>query len=725
MKLSLPCNQYFDDNGKPLSDGRVTVRLHGSDTLADIYTLEGNQYIKAANPYTLEHDGRSPTLYFDAGLVDVQLQDSDLASVDTFSTGLVVDSLAPDSQVDTIAALKQVDPTSNPCVRVLGYYKVGDAPDRIYVWDEGYTVEADGGYIVASSVRSTGRWILLWGCDELPCTIYGVSEGSETNIGRLLTYQQQVGTFRQATAPAVRFMAGIYKSKYDYTTTKTVVMDPGASFEEASIECYELHVSGKPTKGYYGDFSFTSTSAKACQSWFRTFGSFLACGAYDLYFDGDKSVTLAKSVTVSNACLHGGEDTVSITAGSGISLSLVGCTVEQRGTPVIDMGNSRLNLSRMSVSDRQVRGNNVALSSCVLHCGDFQEGYRYLAWARAMGMTEFNLEGQTVTVSSTSDGETFLDGTITSISVTSSVTLRNVRVGTLDAVGSGTVALYDCTVGTWIADSTDIALVAYRSDINCGISVDAVDAVDSRFGDIDAASHLNMAGGSAYKVTCRNAKCDGTEFRGIVWVQDDGSKVTCEFRGCTFHRYQKIATTTRNSNAVVAIDGTWLGNRFLDAEQAIWVDRYSFTGTYGNTEYIDTDPTVHVCKYSGNVGPAVIPDYDQAVSLYTTLNLSREEGSDRLYTIIPLDVFFFGGMVTDRCLQVSTWYDHNAATHEAHMVTNYGTTQTYSCELQKSLDRTNYWRAIVRVTQSNPAQTSAVSSSKPVFADVSMVKILS
>ena len=63
MKISLSQNQWFDGQGYPLVSGRISVYLHGSDTLAEIYTLEGENYVRAANPVILDNDGRSDTLW--------------------------------------------------------------------------------------------------------------------------------------------------------------------------------------------------------------------------------------------------------------------------------------------------------------------------------------------------------------------------------------------------------------------------------------------------------------------------------------------------------------------------------------------------------------------------------------------------------------------------------------------------------------------------------------
>ena len=71
MKIKLSANQFFDNEGKPLSSGRISVFLHDSDTHADIAIMNGDSYYAEMNPMTCDEAGRVPSVYFDACIVDV------------------------------------------------------------------------------------------------------------------------------------------------------------------------------------------------------------------------------------------------------------------------------------------------------------------------------------------------------------------------------------------------------------------------------------------------------------------------------------------------------------------------------------------------------------------------------------------------------------------------------------------------------------------------------
>ena len=71
MYCSLGQNQFFDDAGAPLSAGRVKIYAKGSDTLLQIYEDNGDGFVPAQNPVTTANDGRIPTVFWPAALVDV------------------------------------------------------------------------------------------------------------------------------------------------------------------------------------------------------------------------------------------------------------------------------------------------------------------------------------------------------------------------------------------------------------------------------------------------------------------------------------------------------------------------------------------------------------------------------------------------------------------------------------------------------------------------------
>ena len=76
MYCSLGQNQFFDDAGAPLSAGRVKIYAKGSDTLLPIYEDNGDGFVPAQNPVITANDGRIPTVFWPAALVDVVVEKS-------------------------------------------------------------------------------------------------------------------------------------------------------------------------------------------------------------------------------------------------------------------------------------------------------------------------------------------------------------------------------------------------------------------------------------------------------------------------------------------------------------------------------------------------------------------------------------------------------------------------------------------------------------------------
>ncbi|MBO7105001.1 MAG: hypothetical protein J6W22_05930 [Fibrobacter sp.] len=298
MKIGFSPESIVGLDGMPLV-GRVTLFVHDSDDILDVFTLEGDTFTQAANPQLLNDAGRlDATLFFDAAIVDVKVEryvgaegqmsvespDSDFEQFDHFEIGFDPGVLAVRTSVDTIAELMDASPESG-LVNVVGYYAVGDCVPRTYYWDKDSENDIDGGYVVGSHVSDTGRWILLWGDEMMPSSVYGVVPGSnEANINALLTYPQLVGSFLQKTAPVVRFLPGDYTSSVAYSTTKEVAFDSGAKFTGASFNLPRARALG-PVTDYIADFRFTDTTSEAHSAWFRSASGFWGCGAKYMYVD--------------------------------------------------------------------------------------------------------------------------------------------------------------------------------------------------------------------------------------------------------------------------------------------------------------------------------------------------------------------------------------------------------------------------------------------------------
>ena len=321
MKIGFNPESIVDLDGMPLV-GRVTLYVHDSDDILDVFTLEGDTFVPAANPQLLNDAGRlDATLFFDAAIVDVKLEryigaegmmsvdspDEDFEQFDHFEIGFDPGTFAVKSSVDTIADLMNTSPDSG-FVEVLGYYAVGDCVPRTYYWDADSQNDIDGGYVVGSNVSDSGRWILLWGDEMMPSSVYGVVPGSnEANINALLTYPNLVGSFLQKTAPVVRFLRGNYTSSVSYSTTKEIAFDSGAKFTGASFSLSRARVLG-PVIDYIADFIFADKTSEAHSSWFRTALGFWRCGAKTLFVDNSNNfsdTTISSAVKLDDTNIFG------------------------------------------------------------------------------------------------------------------------------------------------------------------------------------------------------------------------------------------------------------------------------------------------------------------------------------------------------------------------------------------------------------------------------------
>ena len=201
MYCSLGQNQFFDDAGAPLSAGRVKIYAKGSDTLLPIYEDNGDGFVPSQNPVITANDGRIPTIFWPAALVDVVVEksngDGTYTELDSYVAGLDMSGSAAEAGVATIAELRTVKPSAGMCVNVDGYYRSGDCPSRRYLWVENASNYDDGGYIIASTVDNGGRWVMLWEGERLPASLYGVMCGHsgyerKENIGNLFDVGKSV-----------------------------------------------------------------------------------------------------------------------------------------------------------------------------------------------------------------------------------------------------------------------------------------------------------------------------------------------------------------------------------------------------------------------------------------------------------------------------------------------------------------------------------------------------
>jgi hypothetical protein len=160
----------------------VKIYAKGSDTLLPIYEGNGDGFVPAQNPVITANDGRIPTVFWPAALVDVVVEksngDGTYTELDSFVAGLDLSSVEAVQGVGSITELRSIMPSENMVVQVNGYYTAGDSPTRKYVWvDDAYNLD-DGGYVIGSNHDNVGRWVMLWDDPEfLPASLYGIMCG--------------------------------------------------------------------------------------------------------------------------------------------------------------------------------------------------------------------------------------------------------------------------------------------------------------------------------------------------------------------------------------------------------------------------------------------------------------------------------------------------------------------------------------------------------------------
>jgi hypothetical protein len=543
MKMSLGNQPYLDQNtGLPV-EGRIKVYHHGTNVFADLYTIEGSQYVVAPNPQLLHGGYPDASLFIDLGIVDVVLEkyigaegqmsilspDSDFAQIDVFEAGLDYDlTEATADKVDTMADLREAN-TDLGLVQVTWYSEPGDCCPRTYVWDPLSQNEEDGGYIIRSDNSDTGRWILLWGDEVLPCTVYGVRPGDESNMNLLLNYPETVGSFALQTAPCVRFLPGTYTSTVGFATPKQLCFDKGAQFPYSSFICHSLRMFNLPTS-YVSDFSFTSKLAEAHSSWFRTAAAFLTCGAARLIVDKDNYFAdsqIRSLITLENQTIE---------------------FVENTRLPITYVNNGRLKLSKVNIVGTGVFNATDKISFAYT---DFKDDWFSQAGAdidfanfvqcRGTSLNTLRLDNfksvQAYVNAIRYDGQTLLDlagRRISGLAVSTFTEIRNVFCDTLNIQMNGQdVVLDNVHCGTLVA-SCRYLTVQGGSDVHFEYEpfIDVLTGTDSRI-----ASGIKWQRGDIY-VNCQ--KC----YIGITFDYRMGDNTTVSqvlrFYDCLFQQNAAI-----------------------------------------------------------------------------------------------------------------------------------------------------------------------------------------
>lgn len=645
--------------GAPLQ-GRVTFYRHDTDELATIYTLEGQDFVQAANPQLLDVNGRlDDSVFFDCGIVDVRIEqytgpegflsvdapDEYFAAFDIFEYGLKLDDGGTIESVDTIADLCEVSPDAK-FVWVNGYYAVGDAPTRLYYWDEESEDTEDGGYVVGSDVEgATGKWILLWGDEVLPCTVYGVMPGQEANLAAFLDYPALVGSVSLKTAPCLRFVSGQYTTGGTLATDRTLCFDTGAQFVNGpTFACKEVRTFG-PVTGYIADFKFGSSSnadAVAHSSWFKTLKAFWTCKANRLVIDDNNNFTalnIDEGVAIANAIISGSKRIpATYTANAGY-LWFENCKFNARGifNPTLDY----IRFSGMRKFDRDIWTVYTASSfdfgtvptnrtqyktfggSNCIDVDDFEDADIFIKCALANGDTTIDLRGRTASGFESSDVDTIVNGVFeTAVTLhANNITLDKFQ-GPLNVDTGAIVLAYDSRA---TIDGNPYSLNLHDTDLDSVSGFDPKKTqivawggyVDVAFAmtdtDIDDGNEVNTSqfhnceipAGSVWKTN--SVIFDGCEIYREVDVfpyVDNGTEyVKLQFDNCTFigNSIIKVCNPPTRYAKNVAINTFSIKNNVFRQNDTYGISA-PFYGNDGSAFWANVVQGVADAMYQGNTG---------------------------------------------------------------------------------------------------------------------------
>ena len=147
--------RFLDIDEEPLVNGKVEVLDPVSNNPLTIWSYSDDEYTVMVNPVRLDVEGRTPHTVFCDRIAYIRVYK--YLGLDEYNQPMfefVRDYYAGENEntesreyVVGMTAMKNLDPSVNSSVNVLGYYQLGDCGLRTYVWDPNSTLDADNGYV--------------------------------------------------------------------------------------------------------------------------------------------------------------------------------------------------------------------------------------------------------------------------------------------------------------------------------------------------------------------------------------------------------------------------------------------------------------------------------------------------------------------------------------------------------------------------------------------------
>ena len=478
--------RFLDLNEQPLVNGKVEILDPVSNNFLTIWSYSDDEYTVMTNPVRLDIEGRVMQTIFCDRIVYVRVykylgRDENnheiFEFIRDFYTGENENSESREYVVG-IEDLKDLDPSVNSSVNVLGYFNAFDCPMRQYVWDANCTQDPDNGYIIASDVLSTGRWILVFSGEYLPSSYYGVYPGQIANINALTSYPEKVGTHLVPTAPGIWFVPGEYAVDTNLNTAKRVLLDANTQFDCQYFYCGNLTVKGEPQIAIC-DFDFRDPQQEAHSSWFRTMAGYLTCGAKKFIFDAKDNFvnhTLQNAnYTLQNKIIEGQTRLPVTYNGDNCRITFNNCVINAER---IFNANDKLSFAYTAIRDHwwinpsqidffnNVYARTSSINSLVMD--NFTNITAYVNAMAANGATVIDLAGRDISSiavpSTVTELRNVIAGTIACNRTGADIVLRNCKANNIN-VSCRYLTTYDCDLNFSIEPNTS-ACWFYRSRIN-------------------------------------------------------------------------------------------------------------------------------------------------------------------------------------------------------------------------------------------------------------------
>jgi hypothetical protein len=334
--------RFLDIDEQPLVNGKVEVLDPVSNTNITIWSYSDDEYTEMVNPVRLDVEGRTPHTVFCDRIAYIRvykylgLDENNQPMFEFVRDYYAGENENTESREYVIGmdALRNLDPSINSSVNVLGYYQLGDCGLRTYVWDPNSNLDADNGYVVGSNVDASGRWILQFDGPYIPSTYYGVDSEHLSNAPALLSYASYISG--KYTAPGVYFVPGHYNNTNWWNTTKKVLITSDSQFD-AGIECSWIDVKGKPSS-WLADIIVTEPTCPVHSCWYKNAATFWNSGSKYKYADGKNWTNnkILADVMQNRVHFYGGDSALT-TDTNGYTITFDNCTFEGTGFLVSTM----------------------------------------------------------------------------------------------------------------------------------------------------------------------------------------------------------------------------------------------------------------------------------------------------------------------------------------------------------------------------------------------------